>query len=63
MGPARTVFRRPASVAIAGLLGVENVFDAQIAEGGSVVVPAQAGAGAQDRPCAIRACRPVRAAS
>jgi ABC-type Fe3+/spermidine/putrescine transport system ATPase subunit/ABC-type sulfate transport system permease component len=37
-GPASELFRRPGSVGIAGLLGVENVFEAQVTARGSVMI-------------------------
>jgi ABC-type sulfate/molybdate transport systems ATPase subunit/ABC-type sulfate transport system permease component len=44
-GPASELFRRPASVEIAGLLGVENVFEAHVTERGSVVIATRGHAG------------------
>ncbi len=37
-GPAHALFRRPGSVKIANLLGVENVFDARVVESDGVVL-------------------------
>jgi molybdate transport system permease protein len=44
-GPASELFRRPASVGVAGLLGVENVFEAQASARGTVLIASGDGTG------------------
>ncbi|CAB3792880.1 ATP-binding cassette domain-containing protein [Pararobbsia alpina] len=59
-GPASELFRRPASVEIAGLLGVENVFEAHMTERGSVMIATQGHAGLEIEPCNTRLAADTR---
>ena len=49
-GPAHALFRRPGSVEIANLLGVENVFDARVVESDGVVLLTSGGEALQIEP-------------
>jgi ABC-type sulfate/molybdate transport systems ATPase subunit/ABC-type sulfate transport system permease component len=53
-GPAGELFRRPGSVEIAGLLGVENVFEAHVTQRGTVVIATAGHAGLEIGPLSMR---------
>jgi ABC-type sulfate/molybdate transport systems ATPase subunit/ABC-type sulfate transport system permease component len=53
-GPASDLFRRPASVEIASLLGIENVFESCVTERGSIMIATQGDAGLEIKPVGMR---------